>query len=164
MRTRAVLLTGVTLAFAAALATGCGGAGNAGTVQEQAPPAAGFAAVPSERGGVDLTGPYEVVADWPKPLSNLPGHEDWTWGSSQGVFAESPDRVFMVQRGELPAMGRPAGRAVPEIGPSLSFPVGQVPFRNASQGPASSPPGAGAPGADPDDPAQAWWGRMGIDA
>ena len=62
MRTRAVLLTGVTLAFAAALATGCGGADDAGTVQEQAPPAAGFAAVPSERGGVDLTGPYEVVA------------------------------------------------------------------------------------------------------
>ena len=164
MRTRAVLLTGVTLAFAAALATGCGGAGDPGAVQEQAPPAAGFAAVPSERGGVDLTGPYEVVADWPKPLSNLPGHENWTWGSSQGVFAESPDRVFMVQRGELPAMERPAGRAVPEIGPSLSFPVGQVPFRNASQGPASSPPGAGAPGADPDDPAQAWRGRMGVDA
>ena len=43
----------------------------------------------------------------------------------------------MPQRGELPAMQRPASRAVPEIGPSPSFPVGQVPFRNASQGPAS---------------------------
>jgi hypothetical protein len=28
----------------------------------------------------------------------------------------------------------------------------------------ASPPGAGGPGADPDDPAQAWKGRMGIDA
>jgi len=82
----------------------------------------------------------------------------------QGVFAESPNRVYMVQRGELPAMQRPSARAVPDIGPSLSFPVGQAPFRNASQGPASSPPGAGGPGADPDDPKQAWGGRMGVDA
>ena len=28
----------------------------------------------------------------------------------------------------------------------------------------SSPPGAGGPGADPDDPKQQWMGRMGIDA
>jgi peptidylamidoglycolate lyase len=28
----------------------------------------------------------------------------------------------------------------------------------------SSPPGAGAPGADPSDPAQAWKGKMGVDA
>ena len=117
-----------------------------------------------EKGGLDITGPYEVVADWPKPLANLPGHENWTWGSVQGVFAESPNRVYMVQRGELPAMQRPAARAVPDVGPSLSFPVGQAPFRNASQGPASSPPGAGGPGADPDDPKQAWQGRMGVDA
>ena len=160
MRTKAVLLTGVTLAFAA----GCGGAGNPGAVEDQAAPTAGFAAVPAERGGVDITGPYEVVLDWPKPLSNLPGHENWTWGSGQGVFAESPDRVFMLQRGALPAIQRPAARALPEIGPGLSFPVGQAPFRNASQGPASSPPGAGRPGADPDDPNEAWQGRMGIDA
>jgi hypothetical protein len=104
------------------------------------------------------------VRDWPRPLSTLPGHENWTWGSVQGVFAESPNRVFIVQRGELPRMNRPQTRAIPEVGPSLSFPVGGVPFRNASQGPASSPPGAGGPGADPDDPKQAWQGRMGIDA
>jgi hypothetical protein len=134
-----------------------------GTAPGQAQPGAGFAAVPGEKGGQDLTGPYEVV-DWPKPLSQLPGHENWTWGAVQGIFAESPDHVFIVQRGELPKLSRPASRPVPEFGPSLSFPVGQAPFRNASQGPASSPPGAGGPGADPDDPAQAWKGRMGIDA
>ena len=65
-----------------------------------------------------------MVADWPKPLSDLPKHENWTWGLAQGVFTESPDRVFMPQRGELPAMQWPASRAAPEIGPSPFFPVG----------------------------------------
>jgi hypothetical protein len=126
---------------------------------------AGFPAVAGYKGGLDvLSGPYEVVPNWPKPLSQLPGHENWTWGAVQGVFAESPDRVFMLERGELPAIQRPMPKAFPEMGPSLSFPVGQAPFRNASQGMVASPPGAGGPGADPDDPAQAWKGRMGIDA
>jgi hypothetical protein len=125
---------------------------------------AGFAAVPGQKGGWDVTGPYDVVRDWPKPLSNLPGHENWTWGSAQSVFAESPNRVFVLQRGELPKLNRPQAKAVPEFGPSLTFPVGQVPFRNASQGPVSSPPGAGGPGQDPDDPAQAWQGKLGTDA
>src|SRR5260370_40043750 len=87
---------------------------------------AGFAAVPGEVGGWDLTGPYDVVKDWPKPLSQLPGHEKWTWGSVEGVFAESPNRVFIFQRGELPLLTRPQARPIPDIGPSLSFPVGQV--------------------------------------
>ena len=34
-----------------------------------------FAAVPGEKGGQDIFGPYEVVADWPKDLSTIPGHE-----------------------------------------------------------------------------------------
>src|SRR5436190_1798632 len=126
---------------------------------------AGFPAVAGYKGGLDvLSGPYEVVPNWPKPLSQLPGHDNWTWGAVQGVFAESPDRVYMLVRGELPNIKRPEARAFPELGPSLSFPVGQAPFRNASQGMVASPPGAGGPGADPEDPAQAWKGRMGIDA
>ena len=48
-------------------------------VRGQARPGSGFAAVPGETGGWDLTGPYDVVKDWPKPLSQLPGHEKWTW-------------------------------------------------------------------------------------
>ena len=160
MRTRAAMVGAIAVAFVGGWLV----AGNSVSVQGQAQPNAGFAAVPGEKGGLDITGPYEVVADWPKPLANLPGHQNWTWGSVQGVFAESPNRVYMVQRGELPAMQRPSARAVPDIGPSLSFPVGQAPFRNASQGPASSPPGAGGPGQDPDDPKQAWQGRMGVDA
>jgi DNA-binding beta-propeller fold protein YncE len=149
-------LVGAALIAAALLASGF--------MVEARQSAPSIAAVAGQKGGWDLTGPYDVVRGWPKPLANLPGHQGWTWGSVQGVFAESPNRVFMVQRGELPAIPRPATRAVPEIGPSLSFPVGGAPFRNASQGPASSPPGAGGPGADPDDPKQAWQGRMGVDA
>ena len=34
-----------------------------------------FAAVPGSKGGEDITGPYDPVADWPKPLSQLPGHD-----------------------------------------------------------------------------------------
>ena len=160
MRTRTVLLTGVTLALAA----GCGGAGDPGAVEEQAAPAAAFAAVPSELGGVDATGPYEVVADWPKPLSQLPGHDDWTWGATEGLFAESPDRVLVVQLGELPALERPPLRPLPEIGPSLSWPLNGVPYRYASQGGYASPPGGGGPGQDPDDPAVQYRGRPGIDS
>ena len=47
------------------------------------------AAVPGEKGGQNIFGGYDV-ADWPKPLTDLPGHGDWTWGAGQSVFAESP--------------------------------------------------------------------------
>ena len=55
-------------------------------------PGAGFAAVPEEKGGQDITGPYDVVANWPTDIATLPGHGDWTFGAVRGVFAESPDR------------------------------------------------------------------------
>ena len=44
------------------------------------------------------TGPstYEVVEDWPKPFAN----EGFAFGGNSGVFPESPDRIFVVQRGE----------------------------------------------------------------
>jgi hypothetical protein len=66
-----------------------------------------FAAVTGEKDSQDVTGPYEVVPDWPKPLSKLPGHEKWTWGAVESVFAESPNRVFILQRGEIPNLTRP---------------------------------------------------------
>ncbi len=150
--------------LAVGIAIGLFFAGKELTVRGQNRTESNFAAVPGEVGGWDLTGPYDVVPDWPKPMSQLPGHENWTWGSMEGVFAESPNRVFVLQRGELPLMKRPQQIALPEVGPSLSFPVGEVPWRNASQGMVASPPGAGGPGADPTDPKLAWKGRMGIDA
>jgi sugar lactone lactonase YvrE len=49
------------------------------------------------------TGPYRVVENWPKPLPDTRhSHAGWTWGSFGGVYAESPDRVWIAMRGELP--------------------------------------------------------------
>ena len=126
------------------------------TPRESAP--SGLTAVANQKGGQDHTGPYDVVADWPKPLSQLPGHEKWTWGAVQGIFAESPDRVFVLMRGELPKLDRPAEVPYPGVGPSLSFPVSQTPFRNASVGPVSSPGNSGSDGWN------GWKGTMGVDA
>jgi DNA-binding beta-propeller fold protein YncE len=110
------------------------------------------AAIAGEKNTQDVWGPYEVVPDWPKPLTSLPGHEKWTWGAVESVFAESPNRVFILERGELPAMKRPEEVAYPKVGPSISFPVSQLPFRNASVGPVTS---AGNP---------VWSGKLGVDA
>lgn len=115
-------------------------------------------AVAGETGGQDQTGPYTVVENWPKPLAQLDGHEQWTWGAVQGIFAESPDRVFLLMRGELPALERPVAVPYPSVGPSISFPVSQTPFRNASVGPVSSPGNSGSDGWN------GWKGTLGVDA
>jgi len=125
---------------------------------QTAPPVQSLAAVPGERGGQDQTGPYEVVPDWPKPLSQLPGHEKWTFGAAQGIFAETPDRVFLLQRGELPNLERPEEKPYPAVGPSISFPVTQTPWRNASVGPLASPGNQGSDGWN------GWKGKLGVDA
>lgn len=52
-----------------------------------------------ERGGEDVTGPYDVVEGWMKPL---PWHQGWTFGLIAAVFPETPDRIFVLQGGELP--------------------------------------------------------------
>ena len=52
-----------------------------------------------EKGGDDRTGPYDVVQGWPMPLGYAkPGY---IWGSTGGIFAESPNRIFIANRGEL---------------------------------------------------------------
>ena len=52
-----------------------------------------------EKGGDDRTGPYDVVPGWPQPLAFAkPGY---IWGSSGGIFAETPNRIFIANRGEL---------------------------------------------------------------
>jgi hypothetical protein len=55
-------------------------------------------ALMQEKGGEDEFGPYEVVENRPQPI---PGTEGYTWGSTGGVFAETPDRVWIGQRGML---------------------------------------------------------------
>src|SRR6187401_3529193 len=50
---------------------------------------------------VDM-GDYEPVVPWPKPLPDTDlSHDGWTWGSGAGVWAESPDKVWVMQRGEI---------------------------------------------------------------
>ena len=63
----------------------------------------------TERGGQEEFGPYELVENWPQPLPDGPDgvkHDGWTWGSVGAVYAETPDRIWIAQRGELPL---PAG-------------------------------------------------------
>ena len=93
-----------------------------GHVEAQTP-GAGFAAVPGEVGSQDLSGPYEVVKNWPQDVSTLPGNEKWTYGAGESVFAESPNRIYMLFRGELPKMAPPKAVLLPQLGPSISFPV-----------------------------------------
>ena len=58
-----------------------------------------------EIGGQDEFGPYDLVENWLKPLPDGPDgvlHDGWTWGSVGAIFAETPDRIWIAQRGELP--------------------------------------------------------------
>jgi hypothetical protein len=128
---------------------------------QQRPAEPRFAAVPGERGGQDIFGAYNVQVGWPKDLSTLPGHADWTFGAGQSVFAESPNRVFVLQRGELPNVKRPQ---VQKISPSLVFPIGRLPWRDAT---IASLPGNGGTGQLAEEGIDAWvkaGNKMGVDA
>ena len=77
-------------------------AGNPGVGEAQA---AGMEAAGMERWSYQdwPTGPYQVALDWPRPLpDDRHSHDGWTWGSMGGVYAESPDRIWVAMRGELP--------------------------------------------------------------
>jgi DNA-binding beta-propeller fold protein YncE len=50
-----------------------------------------------QKGGEEETGPYEVAANWPQPIAA----QGYVWGSQGGVFAESANRVYLLNRGEL---------------------------------------------------------------
>jgi hypothetical protein len=142
-------------------------AGRQKPVQAQARPLVSVAAVPNQVGGQDLFGAYEVVKDWPQNISTLPGNEKWTWGAGQGVYAESPNRIYVLFRGELPNIKAPKPKMLPELGPSLSFPIGRLPWRDAT---VAAMPGAGGTGQDPDDGPRLWKGdtppyrEIGVDA
>jgi sugar lactone lactonase YvrE len=129
--------------------------------------AAGFAAVAGEIGAQDVFGPYEVQEGWPKDLSTLPGHDKWTWGAGQGIFAENPNRVYVLFRGELPNLKQPPTTRLPQLGPSLQFPIGGLPWRSAT---ATALPGSGGTGQDPALGMQNWRGQappyreLGVDA
>ena len=101
-----------------------------------------------------MFGPYEVVPDWPRPMSeSLPGHEQWTYSVTMDVFAESPNRVLVASKGELPLIEkRPESIWLPQLGPGLQFPVFRLPLRQAGGGVPNGDqldqPGNGRPGID----------------
>src|SRR6267143_1397929 len=70
--------------------------------------------------------------------------EGWTWGAVQGVFAQNPDRIFVVMRGELPDVTKIKPKFA-ELENEFGMPVHlQVPGvgmypRNASVGQYASP-------------------------
>src|SRR4029453_5568396 len=48
-------------------------------------------------------GHYGVVEGCPKPLPDTRhSHDGWTWGSFGSVYAETPNRIWVAMRGELP--------------------------------------------------------------
>lgn len=55
--------------------------------------------------------PYDIVRGWHKPFA-APG---FAFGGNSGVFAESPDRILIAQRGEfrLPSPVPPSTRDSP---------------------------------------------------
>ena len=58
--------------------------------------AVGLTAAPAFLQGI-VTSPYDVVDGWMTPFAD----DGYAWGSHVGVFAESPDRVFVSQSGEI---------------------------------------------------------------
>ena len=73
----------------------------------------------AEKGGNDETGPYEVVPNWPQPIhGSAPGN--MSWGRTSSVWAESPDRVFVLQSGELPILEHPIGDGGVPVRPAAS--------------------------------------------
>jgi DNA-binding beta-propeller fold protein YncE len=113
------------------------------------------------KGGQEMFGQYEIVKGWPKDISTLPGNEKWTYGAGQSVYAESPNRIIMLFRGELPNIKRPQSKLLSEFGPSIQFPIGRLPWRDAT---VASLPGGGASGSIPGAPTDGWNGTVGVDA
>ena len=68
----------------------------------------GFAQMGQQKGGGDVTGPYELVTGWPQNWCGA----GFQIGSTAGIWAETPDRVYVFARGCLPALQQP-GDPVP---------------------------------------------------
>ena len=104
----------ILLAFGGTAAVAsCGGLENGNGNGNGNGESATAATAPAERGGQEEFGPYELVEDWPKPLpdgSDGVTHAGWTWGSAGAIWAETPDRIWIAMRGELPL---PPGAAQP---------------------------------------------------
>ena len=96
-----------------------------------------------------------MVKNWPKDVSTLPGNEKWTYGAGESVFAESPNRIYALFRGELPKMAPPKAMLLPQVGPSISFPVAGF-WRDATT---ASLPGTGGTDQDTREWLTSWEGK-----
>ena len=58
----------------------------------------GYLAVPLSSQDIGPTGPipYDIVDSWAKPFAA----DGFAFGGNSGVYAESPDRIIVLQRGE----------------------------------------------------------------
>ncbi len=98
----------VAVSSVALLLSACGSSSDepAATVPASTAPASSAPALPAavRHSTQDWPfGPYQIVENWPRPLPDTRhAHDGWTWGSMGGVFAETPDRIWIAQRGELP--------------------------------------------------------------
>jgi hypothetical protein len=100
LRSALILLVGAML-----LGVAVGGCSSpASNTNPEAVAASQPASAPQEKGGQELYGHYQVVENWLKPLPDDADHthEGYTWGSQAAVYAETPDRIWIAQRGELP--------------------------------------------------------------
>ena len=131
------------------------------------PDGAAFSAVPDAIGAEDVSGPYEVVAGLAERSEHASRARKWTYGGARGIFAESPNRVYLLSGGELPNIPRPQTRLFPEIGPNVQFPLAGLPWRNANT---AAPPAAGGSGQDPAKGMELWRGasppyrELGVDS
>ena len=98
--------------------SGCTGS-DAGEAPMDSMEAESLAPLLPGKGGNYETGPYDVVVNWPKPLS-----EDYTWGRTASIWAVSPDRVFVFQSGELPKLESPIATGGVPIRPAASENLG----------------------------------------
>jgi DNA-binding beta-propeller fold protein YncE len=58
----------------------------------------------SLRGGIDVSGPYEIVKGWPQPIE-----QGWTLSRVSSVWAETPNRIWVTSAGDLPVLDKPLG-------------------------------------------------------
>lgn len=78
------------------------------------------------KGGQELSGPYVAVDDWPLPL---PNHDGWQMSRAAGVWAESPDRIWVTTSGELPVTYQGARQWGPTTIPKLVPALGELTLR-----------------------------------
>ncbi len=120
-----------------------------------------FSLFPNQKGGQDMFGAYEVVKDWPQNISTLPATKNGPGARARASTPKAPTASSCLFRGELPNIKRPATKLLPEFGPSIQFPIGRLPWRDAT---VSALPGAGGTGQDPADGPKLWKGTVGVDA